>query len=189
MANSINDPSAITDWFRNTHKKHPLIRYAVCKNKCLECASWIKTTRLMETFLFKTQRGSPPFMKEEFQHTVFDFTPQPGIQDFWVVTACNPDSQIHTGSFNKAADEKLEQLLKDESFTHFRVTGGSPDGLHAEPGWGISCDEQTAMRLCAKFQQDAVFHFSGDRITLVSRDGQSRIQLEGTVRTRMSIFR
>jgi hypothetical protein len=45
------------------------------------------------------------------------------------------------------------------------------------------------MRLCAEFQQDAVFHFSGDRITLVSRDGQSRIQLEGTVQTRMSIFR
>ena len=143
----------------------------------------------METFLFKTQRGSPPFMKEEFQHTVFDFTPQPGIQDFWVVTAWHPDSQIHTESFNKAADEKLEQLLKDEGLIHFRVTGGSPDGLHSEPGWGIICDEQTAMRLCAEFQQDAVFYFSGDRITLVSRDGQNRIQLEGTVRTRMSIFR
>ncbi|MFM8763926.1 MAG: DUF3293 domain-containing protein [Spartobacteria bacterium] len=125
-------------------------------------------------------------MKEEFLHTVFEFAPQPGIQDFWVVTACNPDSQIHTGSFNKAADEKLEQLLKDEGLIHFRVTGGSPDGLHSEPGWGIVCDEQTAMRLCAEFQQDAVFYFSGDRITLVSRDGQSRIQLEGTVRTRMS---
>jgi hypothetical protein len=143
----------------------------------------------METLLFKTQCGSPPFMKEEFQHTIFDFTPQPGIQDFWVVTACNPDSKIHTESFNKAADEKLQQLLKDEGLIHFRVTGGSPDGLHAEPGWGISCDQQTAMRLCAEFQQDAVFHFSGDRITLVSRDGQSRIQLEGTVQTRMSIFR
>ena len=143
----------------------------------------------METSLLKPQRGSPPFMKEEFQHTVFDFTPQPGIQDFWVVTAWNPDSQIHTDSFNKAADEKLEQLLKDEGFVHFRVTGGSSDGLHAEPGWGIVCDEQTAMRLCAKFHQDAVFHFSGVRITLVSRDGQSRILLEGTVRTRMSTFR
>ncbi|MFM8829843.1 MAG: DUF3293 domain-containing protein, partial [Spartobacteria bacterium] len=61
-------------------------------------------------------------MKEEFLHTVFDFSAQPGIQDFWVVTACNPDSQIHTGSFNKAADEKLEQLLKDEGLIHFRVT-------------------------------------------------------------------
>ena len=137
----------------------------------------------------KPSAGSPPFMKEEFQHTVFDFTPQPGIQDFWVVTAWNPDSQIHADSFNKAADEKLEQLLKDEGFVHFRVTGGSSDGLHAEPGWGIVCDEQTAMRLCAEFQQDAVFHFLGDRITLVSRDGQSRILLEGTVRTRMSTFR
>lgn len=76
-------------------------------------------------------------MKEEFQHTVFDFTLQPGVQDFWVITAWNPDSQTHADSFNKAADEKLEQVLKDEGFVHFRVTGGSPDGLHAEPGWGI----------------------------------------------------
>ena len=133
-------------------------------------------------------RVPPQFMKEEFQQTVFDFTPQPGIQDFWVVTAWNPDSQIHTESFNKTADEKLEQLLKNEGLIHFRVTGGSPDGLHAEPGWGISCNEQTAMRLCAEFNQDAVFHFSGDHITLVSRDGQSRIQLEGTVRMRTSAF-
>lgn len=166
MANYINDPSAITDWFRNTHKKHSVIRYTACKNKWLECASWIKTTRLMGTFLFKAQRSSPPFMKEEFQHTVFDFTPQPGIQDFWVVTAWNPDSQIHADSFNKAADEKLEQLLKNQGLTHFRVTGGSPDGLHAEPGWGISCDEQTALRLCAEFQQDAVFRFSGTSVRL-----------------------
>jgi len=54
---------------------------------------------------------------------------------------------------------------------------------------GDLCDEQTALRLCAEFRQDAVFYFSGDRITLVSRDGQSRIQLQGTVQTRMSTFR
>jgi len=127
-------------------------------------------------------------MKEEFLHTAFDFAPQPGIQDFWVVTAYNPDSEIRAWSFNNAADMKLERLLKDEGLLHFRVTGGSPDGLHTEPGWGIACDEQTALRLCAEFQQDAVFHFSGDHITLVSRDGRSRILLEGTVRTRMSSF-
>lgn len=127
-------------------------------------------------------------MKEEFLHTVFDFAPQLGIQDFWVVTAYNPDSEIHAWSFNNAADMKLEQLLKDEGLLHFRVTGGSPDGLHTEPGWGIACDEQTALSLCAEFQQDAVFHFSGDRITLVSRDGQSRTRLAGTVRTRMHGF-
>jgi hypothetical protein len=37
-----------------------------------------------------------------------------------------------------------------------------------------------------EFQQDAVIHFSGDRISLASRDGQRCIPLEGTVRTRMS---
>jgi len=128
-------------------------------------------------------------MKEEFLHTVFDFAPQKGIQKFWVVTAWNPDSQIQAELFNKAADEKLEQLLKEEGLIHFRVTGGSPDGLHTEPGWGIVCDEQMALRLCAEFKQDAVFHFSGHCITLVSCDGQSRIQLEGTVQTSMSTFR
>ena len=31
------------------------------------------------------------------------------------------------------------------------------------------------MRMCEEFQQDTVFHFSGDRIKLVSGDGRFRI--------------
>ena len=75
---------------------------------------------------------------------------------FAVVTAHNPDGQLVEPAANDAADEALRDAIEKLGLTYFRVTGGSRDEKHQEPGWGFSSTTpQSAQELSQRFQQDA----------------------------------
>jgi hypothetical protein len=99
--------------------------------------------------------------------TVFEYLPGEGRDEFWVITAYHPDGRNADATANQAADLRLHQNLAGLGLEPFRIIGLSPDERHAEPGWGVSCDESTAIKLGRKFNQQAVFHFSPGQIRLV----------------------
>ena len=97
---------------------------------------------------------------------------------FAVVTAHNPDGLLADPAANDAADEELRAAMEKRGLTHFRVTGGSRDEKHREPGWGFSsATSQSAKELSLSFRQLAFFWIENDRLSLVdARTGESNDQ-------------
>lgn len=87
---------------------------------------------------------------------------------FFIVTAYNPDGKNVAEAENQEADEKLGSELHRLEFNHFRMTGGSPDFSHAEPGYAIVCNREQALCLAKEFSQDAVYEVREGRVFLVS---------------------
>jgi hypothetical protein len=106
-------------------------------------------------------------MNAAYQDTVFETIPPGDISDFWVITAYDPEGRETESAMNRAADAELRAEIGALGITPFRTIGLSPDEKHAEPGWGIPCDEATAIRLGQQFRQDAVFHFTAGEIWLI----------------------
>lgn len=102
-----------------------------------------------------------------YRDTVFEYIPTGKPEDFWVITACNPRGKPADPGDNLAADARLLADIEALKITPFRVIGLSPDETHAEPGWGVPCDEDTAIALGRRHRQQAVFHFSDGRIDIV----------------------
>ena len=68
----------------------------------------------------------------------------------------NLDGQVVEPAGNDAADEALRAVIEKLGLTYFRVTGGSRDEKHQEPGWGfLSATPQSAQELSQRFRQDA----------------------------------
>ncbi len=111
-------------------------------------------------------------------------------QQFAIVTAYNPEGQITEATSNIASDLKLRSTLQEMGLSHFRVTGGSRDGKHQEPGWGIALHSpRPAQELCAQFKQLAFFWILNGRLALVdTRSDESTIQAEWSQRWLGSAF-
>ena len=91
---------------------------------------------------------------------------------FAVVTACDPMGREAPPAVNRRRDAALRRALKTMKIRHFRVTGGTEDGSHREPGWGLTMDSpEVARALAAQFNQDAYFWISKGRIYLGSASG------------------
>ncbi len=91
---------------------------------------------------------------------------------FAVITACDPMGRRSTPAANRRRDAALRRHLKTLNIQRFRVTGGSKDGSHREPGWGLVVDSPEAARaIAASFRQDAYFWISSGRIYLGSAAG------------------
>lgn len=90
---------------------------------------------------------------------------------FAVVTAYNPMGRKSTPAANRRRDAALRRRLRALGLKSFRVTGGSEDGAHREPGWGFKCDLATAVQIAESFAQDAYFWISSGRIYLGSAAG------------------
>ena len=56
-----------------------------------------------------------------------------------------------------AADERLRRRLEAAGLRHWRVTGRSASGDHAEPGWGFVSRLDEAKAIGREFSQDAIF--------------------------------
>lgn len=113
-------------------------------------------------------------IREKFLETRFEILASERLQTFWVITAWNPDGVVANENSNRSADERLAAELDRRALRRFRILGGSPDGSHVEPGWGVACEESTALELGRMFGQLAVFSFSGEDIDLVDcRDGSA----------------
>lgn len=107
-------------------------------------------------------------MEETFLGARFEIDSEERASSFWVITAYNPDAQVVDAALNGEADAALAAELDRRGLRRFRVTGGSPDGTHVEPGWGVECYEAEAMELGRQFRQHSLFFFDGERIELVN---------------------
>ena len=103
---------------------------------------------------------STPAPRQEYLDAVFlTEIPTLGLPSlFGVVTAHNPRGVVAAVDFNVAADARLRSQIEKLGLVHFRVTGGSKDGTHQEPGFGIVAEDPEQIRLlCQQFHQQAFF--------------------------------
>ena len=111
-----------------------------------------------------------------FQQAVFRSAPLPADwpADFAIITACDPDGLPTTPELNRAADEALESELRAAGYRLHRITGGSADGVHLEPGWGVPIGLPGAVEYGRRYRQLAVFYIQGGGLKLVDcADGAS----------------
>jgi len=88
---------------------------------------------------------------------------------FVVITAYNPEARIVTPAENNAADRSLRNKLRRDTIFAFRVTGGSRDRRHMEPGWGfVPPVDGYAAGLCRQFHQLAYFEVTDGAVLLVN---------------------
>ena len=94
--------------------------------------------------------------------------------DFAVITACDPEGRAASLADNVAADARLEAELRAAGFRLHRITGGSANGVHLEPGWGVPIGLPEAVELGRRYRQVAVFYVRAGALTLVDcEDGSS----------------
>ena len=111
-----------------------------------------------------------------FQQAVFRSAPLPADwpADFAIITAYDPDGLPTTQELNRAADKALESELRAAGYRLHRITGGSADGVHLEPGWGVPIGLPGAVEYGRRYRQLAVFYIQGGGLKLVDcADGAS----------------
>ena len=90
---------------------------------------------------------------------------------FGVVTACNPNGETLADEINAMATADFRNALDEAGLTYFRVDGGSLNGDHIEPGFGVvfsGLDECIAWG--RRYQQQAIFWVEDGRVNLVNCD-------------------
>jgi hypothetical protein len=121
-----------------------------------------------EVYLAADQR--PAFLQTVF-HGV---KPMGGWPDeFVIVTACNPCGEIVDAERNECLDRELSAFLEGKGLVHCRMTGGSPDGSHREPGYLVECDGEVGLELGRRFEQVAIYEIVDGELHLVDcQDGK-----------------
>ena len=110
-----------------------------------------------------------PDQREQFKQAVFRCPPLPTDwpADFAIITAYDPDGQPTMAELNLAADSTLEAELRSAGYRLHRVTGGSADGVHQEPGWGVPIGLPGAVEFGRRYRQLAIFAVRAGRLALV----------------------
>jgi hypothetical protein len=117
-----------------------------------------------------------PGQRALFKQAVFRCAPLPADwpADFAIITAHDPDGLPASAELNRAADEALEAELRAAGHRLHRITGGSADGAHLEPGWGVPIGLPGAVEYGRRYRQLAVFCIQGGGLKLVDcADGAS----------------
>jgi hypothetical protein len=117
-----------------------------------------------------------PEQRTQFSQAVFRFAPLPSDwpTDFAIITAYDPDGLPAAPERNLAADEALAAELRAAGHRLHRITGGSADGVHLEPGWGVPVGLPGAVEYGRRYRQLAVFYVQGGGVRLVDcADGSS----------------
>lgn len=122
-----------------------------------------------------------------YDHAHFKMDP-PDVDlpvEFGVITACNPMGLTTDASVNDGLDRDLAQALRGQGIRHFRVTGGSRDMSHAEPGYGCVVDREGIVELGRQWNQEAVFWVREDHLFLVFCDRPEHEEPLGSFRERV----
>jgi len=117
-----------------------------------------------------------PVQREQFKQAVFRFEPLPADwpADFAIITAYDPDGGETSPELNVVADAELESELRSAGYRLHRITGGSADGVHLEPGWGVPIGLPGAVEFGRRYRQLAVFAVRAGRLALVDcEDGSA----------------
>jgi hypothetical protein len=110
-----------------------------------------------------------PDQREQFKQAVFRFEPLPTDWpvDFAIITAYDPDGRAAKAELNLSADAMLEAELRSAGYRLHRITGGSEDGVHQEPGWGVPIGLPGAVEFGRRYRQLAIFAVRAGRLALV----------------------
>lgn len=110
-----------------------------------------------------------PQQRDLFKQAVFRGEPLPADwpTDFAVITAYDPEGRAASPADNVAADARLEAELRAAGFRLHRLTGGSADGVHLEPGWGVTLGLPGAVEFGRRYRQVAVFYVRSGQLALV----------------------
>ena len=84
--------------------------------------------------------------------------------EFAIITAYATTGENWSEERNRAADLELENELRESGSWMRRLTGYDPATGHAEPGWAVEMGFEAACDLGQRFQQDAIFWVSGNRV-------------------------
>ena len=117
-----------------------------------------------------------PAQRELFKQAFFRFEPLPADwpADFAVITAYDPDGGETSPALNIAADAALEAELRSAGYRLHRIIGGSADGIHLEPGWGVPIGLPGAVEFGRRYRQLAIFAVRAGRLALVDcEDGSA----------------
>jgi len=117
-----------------------------------------------------------PAQREQFKQAVFRLAPLPADwpADFAIITAYDPDGVVTSPELNHAADVALESDLRTAGYRLHRITGGSADGVHLEPGWGAPIGLPGAVEFGRRYRQLAIFFVRAGRVALVDcEDGSA----------------
>ena len=116
-------------------------------------------------------------MNPEYQNVCFrsDLTAHP--DEFGIVTAYNSNGITRDENANLSADERLLLAIDALGVDRFRITGMSLDEVHREPGWGIQCSKDNAIRLGRQFEQEAIFWISGVELILINLENLEELPL------------
>jgi hypothetical protein len=109
------------------------------------------------TKLLEILRGPAQPLDPGYSQTVFIATqPVNGWPESWgIITAYNPPGVARSLAENEAANAQLQSTLAE--WTHFPVTGASPDLSHREPGYGVEAPLMRLLELGRRFDQAAIF--------------------------------
>ena len=110
-----------------------------------------------------------PAQREQFKQAVFRLEPLPADWPaaFAIITAYDPDGVVTSPELNHAADVALEAELRSAEYRLHRITGGSADGVHLEPGWGAPIGLPGAVEFGRRYRQLAIFFVRAGRLALV----------------------
>ena len=110
-----------------------------------------------------------PEQREQFSQAVFRCEPLPADwpADFAIITAYDPDGLPTAPERNLEADAELESELRSAGYRLHRITGGSADGVHLEPGWGVPIGLPGAVEFGRRYRQLAIFAVRAGRLALV----------------------
>ena len=114
--------------------------------------------------------------REQFKQAVFRLEPLPADwpADFAIITAYDPDGLPTEPEQNLTADAALESELRSAGYRLHRITGGSADGVHLEPGWGAPIGLPGAVEFGRRYRQLAIFFVRAGRLALVDcEDGSA----------------
>jgi len=110
-----------------------------------------------------------PSQRELFKQAVFRGEPLPADwpEAFAIITAYDPEGRVTPLETNQQADAALEVELRSAGHRLHRITGGSADGAHREPGWGVPLGLPGAVEIGRRHGQLAVFMVRAGSLSLV----------------------
>ncbi|MFM7242379.1 MAG: DUF3293 domain-containing protein [Opitutia bacterium] len=117
-----------------------------------------------------------PALRQLYRQAVFRGEPFPADwpTDFAIITAYDPEGRVVAPTDNLAADARLRAELGAGGHRTHRVTGGSADGRHQEPGWAAPIGLPGAVELGKRYRQLAVFYVRAGELSLIDcADGSS----------------
>jgi hypothetical protein len=106
--------------------------------------------------------------------------------EFVIITAFATTGRQWTGERNTSADRELQSELAAAGRLVGRVTGYSPDTLHAEPGWAAGVAWHQGCELGLKYRQDAIYVVQEGQLLVTFCDARRQLVPLGSFAERLN---